>query len=410
MDGVIIFADNNVFRTNSYENELFSKLRSDETFSVLPIDSVDNLEKVLKTMSTFKALILDWNFEQEVDAEDKLEGFRLPSSNPKRLLENIDIYSLIYVYSQAEISDDDKKQLSARFNDKIKFKTKKGQNEAVEEEYNSIKSDISNFESQHQHMEIPFIWSQAINQSVQTIFQELDDANPNWIKEIRDSAKTDGGEPTSEIIEIFHNLLNESLIQNKTLREELDKYDCVEQARKEENTAKLYRRIFYSKLTEDAPIMTGDIFKFEDNRYGILITPECEVSKRKDSSLEFLTFSQNDMNEYLHTNNNYDRNGNRYDELNTKKRDNLLKIFNNENFAFHFIPSFPFSEDVNKESAVINFKRAFAIKDKDLYEGKRIGYKLNAPYIHQLRQRYIAFFGRYGVPAIPESLKAFNLK
>lgn len=409
MDGVIIFADNNVFKQDSYENALFSKLRSDETFSVLPVDSINNLGKALKTMSTFKALILDWNFEQELDAEDLSEGIRLPSSNPQGLLNDIDIYSLIYVYSQAEISEATKGQLVNKFKDKIKFRTKK-ELKAIDDEYNSIKRDLDDFENQHKHMEIPFIWSQTINQSVQTIFQELEDANPDWIKEIRDSAKADGSEPTSEIIEIFHNLLNESLIQNKTLREELDKYDCTEQVQKEENTAKLYRRIFYSILTKDAPIMTGDIFKFDDNNYGILITPECEVSKRKDSSLEFLIFSQNDMNEYLRTNNSYKRNEDKYEDFKDKRKETILKIFNNENLTSHILPSFPFSEDVTKESAVINFKSAFAIKDKAQYNGKRIGYKLNAPYIHQLRQRYIAFFGRYGVPAIPNSLKEFNLK
>ena len=152
------------------------------------------------------------------------------------------------------------------------------------------------------------------------------------------------------------------------------------------------------------------IFKFDDNRYGILITPECEVAKRKDSSLEFLTFSQNDMNEYLRTNNSYKRNEDKYENFTEKRKENILKIFNNESLTSHIIPSFPFSEDVNKESASINFKSAFAIKDKAQYEGKRIGYKLNAPYIHQLRQRYIAFFGRYGVPSIPESLRNYNLK
>ncbi len=30
-------------------------------------------------------------------------------------------------------------------------------------------------------------------------------------------------------------------------------------------------------------------------------------------------------------------------------------------------------------------------------------------YIHQLRQRFIAFFGKIGVPAIPSSLRYFNL-
>ena len=50
------------------------------------------------------------------------------------------------------------------------------------------------------------------------------------------------------------------------------------------------------------------------------------------------------------------------------------------------------------------------IKTKDECCPKRTLYKLNAPYIHQLRQRYIAFFGKYGVPAIPFGLRDFNLR
>jgi hypothetical protein len=46
---------------------------------------------------------------------------------------------------------------------------------------------------------------------------------------------------------------------------------------------------------------------------------------------------------------------------------------------------------------------------KDFDELKR-EYKLNSPYIFQLRQRYLAYIGRVGVPAIPPSLKAYNLK
>lgn len=39
-----------------------------------------------------------------------------------------------------------------------------------------------------------------------------------------------------------------------------------------------------------------------------------------------------------------------------------------------------------------------------------IDFKLNSPYIHQLRQRYLSYVGRVGVPSIPQSLRAFNIK
>ncbi|MDE6493343.1 MAG: hypothetical protein K2L50_02015, partial [Bacteroidales bacterium] len=311
---------------------------------------------------------------------------------------------LIYIYSQAEISEADKEQLYRKFDKKIQFRTKKGL-DAIEEEYDNIKRDIADFENTHKHMEIPFIWSQTINQSVQTIFRELENASPNWIEEIRDSAKTDGGESTSEIIEIFHNLLNESLIQNKILREKLDGYNCDKQATNEENTAKLYRRIFYSKLTKDAPIMTGDIFKFDDNKYGILITPECDLAGKEKGTYEFLLIKKDASKKYQEEKMvSY-----------TKNSKSAKEIFNNGVLRRHIFPSFPFEEQQYNDIAVIDFCDALRVHNKvdeknECIDAKRSQYKLNAPYIHQLRQRFVASFGRYGVPAIPESLRDYNLK
>ena len=201
--------------------------------------------------------------------------------------------------------------------------------------------------------------------------------------------------------------MNESLIQNKNLREALDAYDCDEIG-VEENTAKLYRRIYYSQIMENAPIMTGDIFKFNEDNYGILITPECEVHKR--DQLDFLVFTKREIDVFLRKNNSYKRGEEDYLNFKEPKKANIRKLFNNEELSTHILPSFPFSEDIYNIPAYINFKVAFSIKTKAECDSKRTMYKLNAPYIHQLRQRYVAFFGKYGVPAIPQGLRDFNLK
>ena len=44
----------------------------------------------------------------------------------------------------------------------------------------------------------------------------------------------------------------------------------------------------------------------------------------------------------------------------------------------------------------MSYKREDFDRIKTEFENKRIGYKLNSPYIHQLRQRFIAFYGKYG--------------
>lgn len=402
MDGIIIFADNKVFERDSFENQLFDKLRSESSMSVLPICSIECLKKTIKTVSTFNALILDWNFDRD-EADDDLEGVELPAQTPRSFLENTELYSLIYVYSQNEIGEETKRSLRTRFPNKIQFKTKNTNN--INADVESIKQDIKNFEDNNQHMEIPFIWSQAINQSVQKIFGELEQADPNWIKEIRDTAQKDGGDPTSEVIDMFHHILNEALIQNDSLRSALNAYSCDAQNAAEENTAKLYRRIYYSYICENAPIMTGDIFKFNDNEYGILITPECDLSSKDNAIYEFLIVKKDMSNEFQ----------NRQKKKFLKDQKSASGIFNNGVVSRHILISFPFNEEGYSELALIDFGTALYVhknteENQNFIKEKRTHYKLNSPYIQQLRQRYVAFLGRYGVPAIPQSLRDYNLK
>ena len=70
MEGVILFADNNVLIQNSFENKLFTRLSQEQTLTVLPICSLSDLEATIKTASTYKALILDWNFNNLPQHED----------------------------------------------------------------------------------------------------------------------------------------------------------------------------------------------------------------------------------------------------------------------------------------------------------------------------------------------------
>ena len=77
--------------------------------------------------------------------------------------------------------------------------------------------------------------------------------------------------------------------------------------------------------------------------------------------------------------------------------------------------SFPFEENVYNQIGLIEFNTAFRTKSKmddkqNSILSCRTNYKLNAPYIHQLRQRFVSYFGKYGVPSIPDSLRVYNLK
>ena len=81
MDGVVVFADNKVLEVDSFENQLFNKLKEESSYSVLPICCIQDLESTIKAISTFKAIILDWNFENNNAEDEELEGVVLPNKN-----------------------------------------------------------------------------------------------------------------------------------------------------------------------------------------------------------------------------------------------------------------------------------------------------------------------------------------
>ncbi len=391
MEGVILFADDHIFEAERLENQLFNKLNAEEGFSVLPIDNLTVLERTITSISTYRALILDWNFNKKSTEE----GVVLPDENPMEIITNNKIYSLIYVYSENEISLENKTKLEKVYPNKIHFEKKVNVVTQLDGEFKKIVEGIKKFEADNQHLKTPFIWSQAINTSVQNIFNELENADPNWIKEIYSTAKAEGAEPNTEVIGVFQNLLNESIVQNINLTKSLAAsaaLPVIEVANKEESLAKLYNRIYYTQLIIDAPIMTGDIFKFSDDEFAILITPECDVNIKKETALEFLKFTKLASAAFIVK----------------KKKDE--GIFNNGVQSRHILPSFPFESNIYNATACIDFETAFDVKRKSDFENKRSDFKLNSPYIFQLRQRYLAYIGRVGVPAIPPSLRAFNLK
>lgn len=400
MDGVVVFADNKVLDIDSFENKLFNKLREESSFTILPVCSIYDLESTIKATSTFKAIILDWNFKNEEIDDEELGGAKIPDNTPEQFLNSADIYSLIYIYSENELGAVTKSKLQERYKEKVQFKKKTP--EAIDDDAAMIIKEIKDFEENNSHMKIPFVWSHAINQSVQKIFYDLETANKHWIKEVKDTVLNDGGDPTSELIEMFHNLLNESLIQDVTLRKELEEYNPEQHGVVEVNTIKLYRRIFYTVVPIEAPLMTGDIFRFSENEYGILITPECDLASRHmngKNTFEFLMIDKAESKNYQ----------NQKKKKHEKKPGSVNDVFNNGVISRHVLASFPFEETIYNDIALINFASAMLVvkeDDDNNLLNERYGYKLNSPYIHQLRQRYIAYIGRYGVPALPNSVRS----
>lgn len=441
MDGVILFADDKIHDCThgedeikrSNENALFNLLCKD--FPVLGVDCLELAEKSIASIGTFSAIILDWEFgddsiAKEEDDDESVGQVKAPSSKQAAtmdFLERNDFYSLIYIYSNENISDSPfGAKLKEKFGDMIQIEQKTNISN-TEVAKAKILDDIKNWKDKNQNLQIPILWSSSINKSTQKIFKELAEADANWIKDIYDTADKDGIDPSLFVIDIFQFLLAEKLIQDSQLINSIkDHVETGESVSNDESIAKLFRRLFYSQLNNNSPIMTGDICEIEENKFGIIISPECDIRRildKEHNKFELLVFEKKDFNLHIaktkaiiddnDISQNYKRD--RYEAWNNgtqsqkEKLKELRKLFNQNEPRFHILPSFPMSESLN-ESAVIEFSLGREMYTSLEVKGFNRKYKLNSPHIQQLRQRYIAHLGRVGVPGLPTSLRNFNLK
>jgi len=428
MEGVILFADDKVFG-NSFENEFFRCLVSEKSHPVLGVDSLELLEKTVGSISTYKALIVDWNFNTE---EDVPEGIVVPNETPASFLLDNEIYSLIYIYSdkQIELTDDGKK-LIAKYGNKIKFKQKNNSKtttaESASSEKQIILDEILAFEKANPNLQIPFIWSKSINRATQEIFHKLEFADPNWISELYRTASNDPVEPSVEVINLFQNILSEYIIQDKQLSDKIKEIAIAgAELTSPEDYAKVIRILYYSKVKETAPIMTGDIIRLDTDKYGIIITPECDIrhvlQNPNASSFEMLCFSKGDYHKSdfklqatIKPASLITRAEQQKDlQFTAAEKTELSQLLNSQikiadthlqvvaftqtNPKIHLLPCFEFDNNDFSGISKIDFRSGLIMQlGNTILVNNRIG-KLNTPYIQELRQRYYAYKGRVGVP------------
>src|SRR5205823_474512 len=147
---------------------------------------------------------------------------------------------------------------------------------------------INEWREKNQNLSIPLAWTSTINLAIQKIFKELSDADNNWVRELGNSAQSDGVSGEVFVIEILQFLLSEILVQDQNLLKSIRDYLSSEPekvAEKEESVAKLFRRLIYTKLDDDAPIMTGDICELGEGRFGIIVTPECDIKEVRSGKI-----------------------------------------------------------------------------------------------------------------------------
>jgi hypothetical protein len=433
MEGVILFADDHVLEKD-FENGLFNALSKEKKHPVLPIVNLDLLETSIISTSSIKALIVDWNFEN-IDPDLIEAGVQLENETPYSKLMGLDIFSLIYVYSEKtglELTEQGQK-LKERFKEKIEFRTKdKSGNieERIIAEKEKILSDLQIMASKAENIKIPILWTQVINQAVQRIFSELNVVDKKWISDLYKTAKDDGVEPSVEVINLFQNLLSEKVVQSKPLRDSIKAAVTDDEAAEPDKYAKLFRTFLYSSLdTANDPIMTGDIFKFGDGKFGILVTPECDISKVK-SEYEFLTFKNNSVAEFEYLSQfntakktlkgivkemlTRDLSQNESKQINKSLKEvesNLLQqVFNQPHQRLYVLPCFDSGDSNYRTTAQIDFRDSLEFKKVvDVNKQDRIC-KLNSPYIQDLRQRFLSYKGRVGVPSFPDNLRTWLLE
>lgn len=447
MEGVILFADDRI-HSEGNEKSLFEALNKD--FPVLGVDSLDLAKQSLLSIGSFSALILDWQFSNVVkdDFEDvvkELGGKDMfkPVVSAKedvtlKFLEENNFYSLIYIYSETDV-EEKHPSLKIRFGDRIQFRLKTNI-ENTNKEKKHILKDLKNWDTKNQNLSIPIKWNKAINQQVQKIFYELSISDPNWVRDLYKTADEDGVEPSIEVINLFQCLLSEKIIQDKELKEKIKEIATDKENKKvtdPNSYNRLFRRFFYADVFPEDPIMTGDIFSFGEDEYGILITPECDIRHIVVSnkySFEFLTFTRNSFSKTLFNAKVKIKNSVIHDtiqevleitedDFTKNKKIKISKVINAQlkeqelifhlqaftqtNPRLHVLPSFKFEGDY--KPVMIDFRlNRISPKGNDVKSETRVC-KLNSPYIQELRQRFLAYIGRVGVPSLPECIRRLNL-
>jgi hypothetical protein len=438
MDGAILFADDKIFSEGpSFEKNLFNSFCKKAQYPIVGVDTLDLTKNALKSLIALKAFIIDYRF----DEKSEIEEFPIISRTAKDVLDDpgISIFSLIYVYSNDNIENtQDGTRLKEIYKDRIRFKTKSSDADYTEKESEDILKEIENWEKDHLNFTVPFKWNQSINQAVQRIFINLDGADSNWITELYKTSEKDGVDPSIEVINLFQNLLSEKIIQDKQLREDIKEFaGNGKELTNPEDFARLYRILYYGITKESDPIMTGDIFRFDDDCYGILITPECDTydicKEQQKRSFEFLKFTSTAFNKNelmpklnlkatplldkakdLKINLSKDNCTTLRQVFNKQikeeKEKSLFRAFTQTYSRFHLLPCFEFTKDNFKNIAFIDFQSGLELKlANSVKKEYRIG-KLNSPFIQELRQRYLAYKGRVGVPRFSEELRKWLLE
>ena len=129
MEGVILFADDHIYTPGRPESILFDSIKKE--LPVLGVQSLELATSAIKSIGSFKALILDWQYgdDEETDndifkdiAEELGQKNIVQAPSQKEdaafnFLNENDFYSLIYIFSEIDIEESHGPKLREKFGD-----------------------------------------------------------------------------------------------------------------------------------------------------------------------------------------------------------------------------------------------------------------------------------------------------
>ncbi|KAB2909129.1 MAG: hypothetical protein LC102_01535 [Ignavibacteriales bacterium] len=398
MEGVILFVDDKVFDQKSEEHKLFNELKKSTEYFVIPVDSIQRFEVLLDSLASPVAIILDWQFDRKFAQDDNelsqnegnlIEPGELTVENTLR---GKDIYSLIYIYSQEGISDEIKKEFTAKFGDRIRFE-RKPKNQI--EESKKIFKGIKKLANKNKALKVPRNYLNALIRTMNKELNFLDGNDTNWIDYFAYVNKLDLLEPAVGVISVLNRLVAEKIKNDgpllKAMKKQIKKDFTKEKIKKFDDRAverlsQLVKNLLYSNPPKNDKLFTGDIFRLNGS-YHIVITPECDIrhfytnEQEKQIEIECLLIIEKE-----------------------------IKLENQAHLYFEFI--LPWENYNSKPCLACDFRRGtiFFKREALFYKNNRSKItrvaRLQPPYIHNLLDSYHASRSRIGTPSITPEIRA----
>lgn len=375
--GIGVIIDNNINNANSTDRILKIKRYLDNKhFPILTYETLPSDEEI-QCLHSVSFIILDWNLSgndigvaiPEVTINDNIDflnKLKKISYAPVFIFTNEDTDSIINILKDNELYHDEFNHIFVK--NKESIKTGK-----------SLFSCINQWLNKTPSVYVMKEWENTINTAKTQLYYDLYEISPFWPITMYKTYKNDfGTETNSGIVDLIN--------RNLTARCSSIEFDSTilnkrRTTVKKEELRKLLEYERFIKGLPDYPCM-GDVYKEqegEDYIYYINIRPDCDIIRDDNPQLYLIK-------------------GTILDETQINKEDSEYR-FDKGAFiekAVHSILSFI---DGGK---IIEFKfKKYKIEKWKKYKNKRIG-RLLPPYITRIKNQYVAFLNRQGIPSIPD--------